>query len=177
MPVAGTDETLTVDANVVQYALLYEAGDELPPGLRVCRLPHFCSDVLAVRPVALNDFIEWQYRQLLGDTAFQHWYKERAVRGLVVQVPIETIPEHVKSFLRTQYGCGNTWLADDGKYVRTAVNTVAKCVVTEDNGDFRRQPRQRNRPCMVRYLQRELGVHVLSVDEACRWSEGADSAR
>lgn len=156
MGVAGTERTLTVDANVALYHMQFVGGHRLSRGLRVRRMGEFACRVLEECSIALNDHIKLEYDETLGVEYSNNWLAKRAQSGLVVIVPCCDLGRGVKRRLRVDYRFGGS---RDRRYVETCANTIMKHLVTENERHF-------GGP-IVGFLERELGMVVCGVDECC----------
>jgi hypothetical protein len=163
--VAGTDKTLTIDANVVQYYFLFIYGHLLPKGLRVRRINDFCVFVLDKYPIAINRFIRNEYEQLVGLEPIKNWLKDRFQKDLAIDVDCSTLSNEVKSCLQIDYGFD--CMSKDVRYLQTCLNTIFKHLVTEDLEHFDRPHYTRRRQTMRAYLKRKLGILIYIIDECC----------
>lgn len=165
MAIAGTESTLTVDANVVHYYFLFTDGHSFPQGLRVRRIKDFCVSVLDKYPIAINEFIRTEYQQLVGLEPAKNWLAKRLQRDLAIQVDCCPVPGNVKARLRNDYGfdCQSR----GAKYIEICLNTIFKHLVTENTEHFDRPHRSRRRRRMPAFLQRELSLCICTIDECC----------
>lgn len=166
MAVAGTDKTLTVDANVVQYSFLFINQHSLPQGLTVRRIKDFCHSVLNKYPLAINKFIRIEYEQLVGLEPTKNWLTKRLQKGLAIDVDCLPLPNEIKNCLRDDYGfdCRSR----DARYLQTCLNTVFKHLVTENIKHFGRPHRAKGRRPMCTFLQHKLCISIYTIDECCR---------
>lgn len=165
MAVAGTEKTLTVDANVVQYYFHFISGLSLPQGLRVQRLKDFCVSVLKKYPIAINEFIRTEYEELVDLEFIKTWLAKRLQKNLAVYVDCVSLPSNVRACLRNDYGfdCRSR----DARYLETCLNTILKHLVTENTQHFHRPHRSRRRRPMNAFLQHELCLFVSTIDRCC----------
>lgn len=170
MAVAGTEKTLTIDANVVKYYFLFIEKHSLPQGLRVQRITDFSTCILDKYPIAINKFIKNEYAQLVGPEPVKNWLKTRFQGNLAIEVICCPLPRNIKTRLRDDY-CFNC-SSRDARYIETCLNTIFKRLVTENTRDFHRLHRLRRRPRMHAFLQCELGLLVYTIDECCSMLPG-----
>lgn len=166
MPVENTEDTLTVDANVIAYCLTDEAGAALPAGLRAVRVTEFRTSILDTKPLAFNDFLKTEYEATVGQEAAKKWLTRRLQANLIRQVPCRRLPDNTCRRLRDDYGfdCQSR----DVCYLETCHNTEFKRLITENTQHFDR-PHSRNRRMrgMRAFVSRELGIAIFQVDESC----------
>jgi len=165
MALAGTEKTLTIDANVFHYYYLFIMGHSLPNGLRVRRINDFCVFVLNKYPIAINDFIRSEYQNLVGLAFTKNWLTKRLQKELAIEVNCLTLPKKIKNCLSKDYGfnCHSR----DVKYLQTSLNTIFKHLVTENREHFCRPHRTKRRQTMRSYLRHDLDILIYIIDECC----------
>jgi len=166
MAIAGTDNTLTIDANVFHYYYLFIMGHPLPNGLRVRRINDFCVFVLNKYPIAINDFIRSEYENLAGLAFTKNWLTKRLQKELAIDVDCLPLSTKISKCLQNDYGFNCRSM--DSKYLQTCLNTIFKHLVTENTIHFCRQHRNRRRRSMPVYLEHTLGIHIYIIDECCK---------
>ena len=127
------------------------------------RIKEFCL-LLDGCPIAINGFIITEYGQTLGIELVKNWLKLRLQNSLAIEVDPLPLPRRAVVLLREDYGFTD---AKDAKYLETALNTLARRFVTENNTHFKRPHKSPGRKPMVAFLKRTLGIHVVGIDECC----------
>jgi hypothetical protein len=166
MTVAGTDRTLTIDANVVSYYFRFKNMHSIQRKLKIQRISDFCNYILDKYPIAINKHIRSEYENTSGFELITLWLAKRFQKNLAISVECTSLPCNVKNCIRDDYkfNCRST----DYKYLQTCLNTIFKHLVTENTIHFCRQHRNRRRRSMPVYLERRLGIHIYIIDECCK---------
>ncbi len=165
MAVAGTNNTLTVDANVVNYYYRFKIKCSSPQDLPAKRIPDFCNFALDKFPIAINDFIRTEYQEVCKPQFIKNWLKERFKNDLAIEVECFPLPNAVTKSLQQDYGfdCQSR----DARYLQTCLNTIFKCLVTENIKHFHRPHYSRGRRPMRAFLRRQLGIRISTIDQCC----------
>jgi hypothetical protein len=166
MTVAGTDRTITVDANVVSYYFSFKNKHIVPKNMKIQRINDFCNYIMDKFPIAINKHIRSEYININNYELMKNWLKIRFQKNLAINVDCSSLPSNVKNCIRDDYGfdCRST----DYKYLQTCLNTIFKLLVTENTIHFCRQHRNRRRRSMPVYLEHTLGIHIYIIDECCK---------
>ena len=165
MAVAGTEETLTVDANVISYYFTVEDGHVLQKDLKVTRMNDFSKNIIGVYKIAINRNIEMEYRNVIGDERAKLWLKECYKDDLIVDVPNSRLIVSIRVRLRDDYGFDIR--SKDMIYIETCSNTILKRLITENTNDFKRKNKARRKRSMDSYIKKELKIEILTIDECC----------
>lgn len=167
MTVDGTENTITVDANVINYYFQFINGNPLASSLRIKRMKDFCDFILNLYPIAVNDFIISQYETLVNLKRLHEWLAMRVnkPKPLAKWVEFSSLTNRIKNCLQHDYGF-NCW-GDDAKYLRTCINTKFKHLITENKKHFNLRHRARRRRPMRDWLRRELSLFIYNIDECC----------
>jgi|SRR3990170_3319529 len=165
MAVVSTDNTLTVDANVIGYYFQFLWKNSLPAGLGSRRIGDFCTCIVEKYPIAFNEFIETEYRALVGYEQIKIWLTKRLQKDLAIKVERLSLENSIKSRLRNDYGfdCNSM----DAKYIETCNNTIFKHFVTENTAHFIRPHRTGKRQPMHDFLRYRLGIQISKIDDCC----------
>jgi len=166
MAVSGTNKTLTVDANVINYCFCFKNGHPLSSELNVQRIEDFYNSVIEKYPIATNKFIKTEYEQLIGTELAKSWLKERLKKDLAIEVESLRLPNDIKKQLSKDYGfdCNSR----DVRYLQTCQNTIFKRFVTQNTEHFCRPFRHSSkRQTMRNFLKRKLNLLIYTIDEAC----------
>lgn len=169
MSTAGTEKTLTVDANVFNYYCQWTVSCSLPQDLQVLKIKDFCSCVLKSYPIAMNKFIRDEYARLVSLKFFGLWYKTQLSQGLVIEVKGRVLSNNIKAALRDNYkfNCRSRRHGRDKKYLETCLNTILKFLVTEDSDFFLPHKSRKPGRSMDRFLNKKLGISVAGIDRCC----------
>lgn len=167
MATAGGEKALTVDANVFQLCVKWQAGFSLSPREKII-LKDFCPCIFESYSIAMNPFIEGEYRALVGPKTYGLWYKTRVEDNLMITVKLGVLPNNIVKSLEDRYGfyCRSAH-AKDAKYLRTCLNTTFKFLVTEDGHFFLPHRSRPRRPSMDYFVYEKLGVSVVRIDGCC----------
>jgi len=166
MTVAGTDITLTIDANVVSYYFCFINKHSIPKTWKIKRINEFSIRILEKYPIAINKYIKSEYGKVVGFALIKNWLAKRFQKNLAIDVDCTSLPDNVKNCIRDDYGFDCR--AKDYKYLQTCLNTIFKHLVTENTIHFCRQHRNKKRRPMRVYLKRTLGIHIYIIDECCK---------
>lgn len=166
MVVTGTDKTLTVDANIINYYFIFIEGHSLPEGLRVRRIENFCHCIIDKYPIAINDFIETEYMQVISRKTLTRWLTIRNQDELVIEVNPASLPNNIKICLNNDYGFDCRGM--DAKYLQTCLNTILKHFITENREHFFRDHRSKRRQSMPNFLKHKLNITICTIDQSCR---------
>lgn len=166
MPAKGTEKTLTVDANVVHYHIMFLLNHPIPQGCRARRIREFGLEVMKRHSIAINKHILTEYNETSGLEAIKHWIKQRIKNGEpVIEVRCVRFTPQVVHCLRDNYyfNCNSK----DMKYLQICKNTIFKKFITENTSDFFRCHRTPSRQTMDRYLERKEGICIHTIDDCC----------
>ena len=166
MPRPGTEKTLTVDANVIHLYMLYLNRSSLPSGQAVKSMGPFSNRVLEDHSIAFNECIRTEYEETVGVEFTKNLLAKRLQKDLAVHVEPCSLSRETRRCLRDDYGfdCRSR----DATYIETCLNTIFKHLITENTQHFHRPHKgSRKRRSMPRYLQRELGMRICTIDECC----------
>ena len=167
MSAKGTEKTLTVDANVIHYHIMFLLNHPLPQGCRTRRIREFCFEVMKKHSIAINKYIKTEYIETSGLEAIQHWIKQRNKNSEpVIEVRCVRLTPQVANCLRDNYyfNCNSK----DMRYLQTCKNTIFKKLITQNIEHFflshKRGPR---RGTMDSYLKRKEGICIHTIDDCC----------
>ena len=166
MTVAGTDITLTIDANVVSYYFCFINKHSIPKKLKTQRISDFCNYILDKYPIAINKHIRSEYENINNFELIKNWLAKRLQKNLAIDVDCTSLPCNVRNCIRDDYGFDCR--SKDYKYLQTCLNTIFKHLVTENTIHFFRQHRNKKRCSMPVYLKHALGIHIYIIDECCK---------
>lgn len=166
MSVEGTEETLTIDANVIHYYRTYLAKGTLPPEFGVSEMENFSTMVLEKYPIAINTHIETDYAQALKGNWIYSWLKERNKNKLTKNVQPIPLRTQVKKCLNNDYGFDCR--SKDMRYLQTCKNTIFKKLITQNTVHFfLSHKRSLRRGTMDRYLKRKEYICIHTIDDCC----------
>lgn len=160
-----TDNTLTVDANVIKYHFQHIHGNFNVQGLNISRMEDFCNSILPKYSIAINDFIRQEYDQVENPERVKNWLTKRYQENLAIPVECIPLPQNVKCCLNNDYGFDCSSI--DSKYIQTCMNTRLKHLITQNTQHFFRPHRNRRRKPMSHYLKNKLSILILTIDECC----------
>ena len=163
-----TEETLTVDANVIKYYFCYKNSCSLPSGLKACKMPMFCTSVLEKHSIAINNFIKTEYEEVAGYELIKNWLAKRYQANLAIDVACKSLPSSIKKKLIIDYGFDCN--ANDARYIQTCLNTICKSLVTENMEHFNRPHHRKKRLPMRNFIKKEISILIYSIDEYCEGS-------
>ncbi len=165
MTVVGTEKTLTIDANVIEYYYLFTNKKSMPQGLKVQWINDFCFSILDKYPIAINKYIRTEYENVVGLEYIKHWLAKRLQNNLAIAVECIPMPSEIKAQLSNDYGFNcNSW---DARYIGTCLNTISKHLVTENTNHFHRPHRSIGKQPMPAFLKRKLKLLICSIDQCC----------
>lgn len=166
MTVAGTDTTLTIDANVVSYYFCFINKHSIPKTWKIKRIKEFSICILEKYPIAINKYIKSEYERVVGFALTKNWLAKRFQEDLAIDVDCLPLSAKISKCLQNDYGFDCRSM--DSKYLQTCLNTIFKHLVTENTIHFCRQHRNKKRSSMPVYLKHTLDIHVYIIDECCK---------
>lgn len=159
------DNVLTFDANVINYYFIQKNDHKLPEGLNVNRMMEFSSLIIEKYPLAVNKYIESEYKNVIGHELAKNWLKERLQEDLAFEIPSIRLAKKIRTNLIKEYGFKIN--SADMRYLETCLNTILKSLVTENTKDFMKKNRAKKKRSMPSYLKKELCIKIFTIDEFC----------
>ena len=159
------ENVYTVDANVFNaYVQFTEYGKNY---YNLSFISKFSEEIINNNPIAWNDFIAAEYRQLCGDKLIGNWVKKSIWRksGIRIIECRSDCPNMKKSLKELNDNYGFDKGSDDVKYLVTSYNTNFKHLITENTEHFMRKHKGgKKRRDMVTYVRKSLGVNISRID-------------